>query len=113
MQLEVFSPPYLSRGPRPQIIAAPEAVSYGGTFAIMTPQAATIRWASLLSCGVTTHSFDSGQRLVDLDIASRTNGALQAVVDKNPNLAPPGWYMLFLVDNQGIPSTASWVRLGF
>jgi len=111
MRLEVFSPPYLFRGPRPKITTAPENLVYGTSVTITTPQANTIRWVSLVKNGVTTHSFDSGQRLVDLDILTRTNGTLQVAVDKNPNLAPPGWYMLFLVDNQGIPSIATWVQL--
>jgi hypothetical protein len=32
-------------------------------------------------------------------------------VPANPNLAPPGWYMLFLVDQQGVPSIASWIQI--
>lgn len=111
MRLEVFSPPYLFRGQRPAIDAAPESCSYGETIAISTPQAGAIRWVSLVKNGVTTHSFDSGQRLVDLDIVTQAAGVVQATVTDNPNLAPPGWYMLFLVDQQGVPSVATWVQL--
>jgi Domain of unknown function (DUF1929) len=111
MRLEVFSPPYLFRGPRPQLAAAPATAGYGETVTITTPQAGTIRWVSLVKNGVTTHSFDSGQRLVDLPITSRAGDTLQAAVPANPNLAPPGWYMLFLVDQDGVPSTASWIQL--
>ena len=111
MRLEVFSPPYLFRGPRPQLAAAPATAGYGETVTITTPQAGAIRWVSLVKNGVTTHSFDSGQRLVDLPITSRAGDTLQAAVPANPNLAPPGWYMLFLVDQDGVPSTASWIQL--
>jgi hypothetical protein len=111
LRVEVFSPPYLFKGPRPVITAASEAWSYGQTITIQTPQATTIRWASLLSNGVTTHSFDSGQRLVDLEIGARDNDSLAVTVTPNPNLAPPGWYMLFLVDQQGVPSIATWTHL--
>ena len=111
MRLEVFSPPYLFRGPRPQIEDAPGTATYGQTITITTPQAGTIRWASLVKNGVTTHSFDSGQRLVDLTITSQANSTLQATVPTNPNLTPPGWYMLFLVDQQAIPSIASWIQI--
>jgi hypothetical protein len=111
MQIEVFSPPYLFKGPRPEIDAAPQACNYGETITITTPQAGSIRWASLVKNGVTTHSFDSGQRLVDLDIVSQAGGSLKATVTTNPNLAPPGWYMLFLVDEQRIPSAAPWIQL--
>jgi hypothetical protein len=111
LRLEVFSPPYLFKGPRPEITGAPQAAAHGETITVDTPQAGGIRWASLVRNGVTTHSFDSEQRLVDLEIAGRAAGSLQVTVPANPNLAPPGWYMLFLVDQAGIPSVASWVRL--
>jgi hypothetical protein len=111
MRLEVFSPPYLFRGPRPTITAAPDACSYGEQITLTTPQAAEIRWVSLVRNGVTTHSFDAGQRLVDLPITGRTATTVRVGVPANPNLAPPGWYMLFLVDDDGVPSTARWVHL--
>jgi hypothetical protein len=78
---------------------------------VQTPQATTIRWASLIGSGVTTHSFDSGQRLVDLEIRSRDNDSLAVTATPNHNLAPPGWYMLFLVNQQGVPSMATWIHL--
>jgi hypothetical protein len=111
LRVEVFSPPYLFKGPRPAIVAAPEAWSYGQTVTVQTPQATTIRWASLIGSGVTTHSFDSGQRLVDLEISSRDNDSLAVTVTPDHDLAPPGWYMLFLVDQQGVPSIATWIHL--
>jgi hypothetical protein len=61
---------------------------------------------------VTTHSFDGSQRLVDLDVTSLANGIVAATVPQNPNIAPPGWYMLFIVDNNGVPSVASWIQVG-
>jgi hypothetical protein len=111
MRLEIFSPPYLFKGARPVINAVPEQWQYGQTIAIQCSQAGDIRWASLIKNGVTTHSFDSGQRLVDLDILSQGNGVIQASITTNPNLAPPGWYMLFIVNNQGVPSIAKWINL--
>src|SRR4051794_13904858 len=111
MRLEVFSPPYLFRGARPTISNASEDIGYGETIAIGSPQAGNIRWVTLIRNGVTTHSFDSGQRLVDLDITGRDAGMLRAKVTANRNVAPPGWYMLFLVDQRGVPSVARWVRL--
>jgi Domain of unknown function (DUF1929) len=111
MRLEVFSPPYLFRGPRPIITAAPPQCAHGQTIQIRSPQAANIRWASLLRNCVTTHSFDGSQRLVDLGVISRNGGVVRATVPQNPNIAPPGPYMLFLVDDAGIPSVASLIRV--
>src|SRR5215470_3930501 len=112
MRLEIFSPPYLFRGPRPVISAAPDQCTYGQTISIKSAQAGNIRWASLIRPCVTTHSFDGSQRLVDLEINSRAGGVVSARVPTSPNLTPPGWYMLFLVDNDGIPSMANWIRVG-
>jgi hypothetical protein len=111
MRLEIFRPPYFFKGPRPTIASAPAQCTYGQTFQIASPQSKNIRWASLLRNCVTTHSFDGSQRLVDLDVIGRTGGFVTARVPQNPNIAPPGWYMLFLVDNIGVPSVARWIRL--
>lgn len=111
MRLEIFSPPYLFKGPRPTIEDAPKVWGYGQRLTLRSPQSGNIRWASLISSGVTTHSFDAGQRLVDLNIVGQGGGTMQVDVTNNPNLAPPGWYMLFLTDNNRIPSVARWIQL--
>jgi hypothetical protein len=111
LQLEVFSPPYLFKGPRPQINAAPAEATYGQTITISTPQAFTAKWISLVRNGVTTHSFDSEQRLIDLEITGRAAGNLEVAVPANPSLALPGWYMIFLIDQDGIPSLATWIQI--
>ncbi len=111
MRLEVFSPPYLFKGSQPTIGTVVPEWNYGQQIAIPTPQAAQIRWAHLMKGGVTTHSFDCEQRLVDLPIAARTTTSLRLVVPGNQNLAPPGWYMLFIVNTNGVPSLATWVHL--
>jgi Domain of unknown function (DUF1929)/Concanavalin A-like lectin/glucanases superfamily len=111
MHLEIFSPPYLFRGPRPTIGTVASEWRYGQAVEIASPQAGTIKWASLIRPGATTHSFNTSQRLVDLPISAQGNGVVNVEVTAEPNLAPPGWYMLFLTDDAGIPSIASWVHL--
>jgi hypothetical protein len=111
MRLDVYSPPYLFKGPRPVIAAVPEEWHYGQTVDISSPQAGGIRWASLIRNGVTTHSFNNGQRLVDLPIAVQSGGKVRVTLTGEPNIAPPGWYMLFLTDNAGIPSVAHRVHV--
>jgi len=111
MRLDVYSPPYLFKGPRPVITAAPGEWHYGQAVDIASPQAGGIRWAHLIRNGVTTHSFNNAQRLVDLPITAQGGGTMRVTVTDAPNIAPPGWYMLFLTDNQGIPSLAHWIHL--
>jgi hypothetical protein len=111
LRMELYSPPYLFKGPRPLIDAAPVEWKYGATVIIQSQQSETIRWISLIKSGVTTHSFNNGQRLVDLSIISQEPGMIKATVTDKPAVAPPGWYMLFITDTNGIPSVAHWVHL--
>jgi hypothetical protein len=112
MRLEVFSPPYLFKGARPVITSVPTQWSYAQSITISTANAGNIKWVSIIRPGLTTHSFDSNQRLVDLDIISQGAATVAARLTNNPNLAPPGWYMLFIVNLQGVPSIAKWIHLG-
>jgi Domain of unknown function (DUF1929) len=60
---------------------------------------------------VTTHAFDNSQRLVDLPITARVQAVLRVQALPTPTPAAPGWYMIFLVDQNHIPSTARWIHL--
>jgi hypothetical protein len=111
MRLELFSPPYLFRGPRPVIESAPDKAAYGASIAVRCPQAGRVKWASLVRPGLTTHSFNVEQRLVDLPFTVE-DVTLRCDVTGERNLAPPGWYMLFLTDTEGVPSVAHWLLLG-
>ncbi len=111
MHIEIFSPPYLFKGARPSITGAPVEWKYGSTVSIKTPDAGNLRGACLIRNCVTTHSYDTNQRLVALGIVIQAGGVVQVSVTNNPNLAPTGWYMLFLISNTGVPSVAVWVHL--
>jgi hypothetical protein len=113
---EVFSPPYLFKksgglAPRPQISSAPDRVTYQAPFAISTPNAASIRKVALVRLGAVTHSVNMEQRYVPLSFTAGT-GTLTATAPANPNIAPPGVYMLFVIDANGVPSVARMVRMG-
>jgi Domain of unknown function (DUF1929) len=111
MRIEIFSPPYLFRGARPTITNAPVEWHYGQSVDIKTAAAGALSFVSLIRNGVTTHSYDTNQRLVDTPIAAQQNGVVTVQITNNPNLAPPGWYMLFLINNAGVPSIARWIHL--
>lgn len=108
---EIFSPPYLFKGARPAISSAPGTLGYGQAFTISTPDAASISRVALVKAGAVTHSNNFDQRYVDCTF-SKGSGSLSATAPPNSNHAPPGWYMLFLVNSTGVPSVASWVRVG-
>ncbi|PYQ77748.1 MAG: hypothetical protein DMG01_13865 [Acidobacteria bacterium] len=107
---QIFSPPYLFKGARPAIASAPDVIAYGGSFSVQTPDAASIASVSLIRLGAVTHAFDEDQRFVSLAFTAAA-GALSIQAPANANLAPPGYYMLFLVGSNGVPSVASFVRL--
>jgi hypothetical protein len=111
LRLELYHPPYLFRGPRPFIQSSPQQWQYGANIEIHTPQAEDIQWVHLIRPMATTHSWDSNQRLVDLPFKKHGLCHLEVCVPNEPNIAPPGWYMLFITDRDGIPSIAKWIRL--
>jgi chitodextrinase len=107
---QVFSPPYLFKGPRPTITTSPAVIQYGSNFQVSTPDAASITSVSLIRPAAVTHSFDQSARRVSLPFTA-SNGVLNVQAPANGGAAPPGNYMLFIVNGNGVPSVASWVHL--
>jgi len=112
---EVFSPPYLFQAdgtlaPRPAVSAAPSSATYGASMEIATASPASIAKVGLVRLGAVTHSDNMEQRYIPLPF---TTGAtsLTATAPANANVAPPGPYMLFLVDTNGVPSVARMVSI--
>ncbi|HEX7248068.1 MAG TPA: galactose oxidase early set domain-containing protein, partial [Actinomycetota bacterium] len=97
-------------GPRPVIGSAPRAVGYTGTFSVETDRAADIAEVVLVRPSTVTHGVNFDQRSVPLAFSAGASG-LEVGAPASSAHAPPGWYMMFLVDDQGVPSVASWVRV--
>jgi hypothetical protein len=111
LNYELYSPPYLFKGPRPSIVGAvPGLVAYGDTVAVATPDAATITKVTLIRFGSVTHAFNMSQRLVPLTFSPGANG-LSVVFPATRTVAPPGPYLLFLVNATGVPSVGQIVLL--
>jgi hypothetical protein len=112
-QMEIYQPPYLfnSTGlaPRPSITSAPSSISYGKAFTVQTPDAANILHVVLVRNGTVTHSFGMDQREVEMSFTAGS-GALTVTAPPNGNIAPPGYYMLFILNNSGVPSVATFVH---
>jgi galactose oxidase len=110
-RLEIFSPPYLFRGPRPAILQAPASLAYNQRVFVRTDEAADIASAALLRHSSVTHQTNTDQRYVGLDFQTASNG-LWLTAPPNGGVAPPGFYMLFLVNTAGVPSIARSIRVG-
>ena len=114
--VEVYSPPYLfnsdgSAAIRPTISSVtPGIIGYGATFQVQTPDAANIGSVVLMKNGSVTHAFDMDQRMVGVNF-SVGSGVLTVTAPPNGNIAPPGYYMLFLMSKTGVPSIAKFVQL--
>jgi hypothetical protein len=115
-RLEIYSPAYLftaggTPAVRPTVSGVtPGTVGYGATFQVQTPDAAQISSVVLVRPGAATHAFDMEQRLVGLSYTVGS-GVLNVIAPPNGNIAPPGYYMLFVLDSAGVPSVARFVRL--
>jgi len=106
--IEIFSPPYLFQGPRPTIAAAPTQAVYGHSFLVQTTDViSNVTWIRL---GSVTHAFNQNQRINHLSFTLTTDGLI-VNVPSDPNLAPPGHYMLFILNGNGVPSVAHIIQL--
>jgi galactose oxidase len=110
LNAQIFSPPYLFRGNRPMITSAPHEVHYGDTFDVGTSNPDSIHKVNWVRLSSVTHAFDQNQRFNSLSF-SVTNGELKVTAPPNRNHAPPGHYMLFLLNSNGVPSIGSIIRI--
>jgi fibronectin type 3 domain-containing protein len=114
--MELYSPPYLfnsngSLATRPAITGVtPGVIGYGNAFQVQTPDAANITSAVLIRAGAVTHAFDMDQRLIGLNFTAGS-GVLNVTAPRNGNIAPPGYYLLFILNSSGVPSVAQFVQL--
>ena len=100
---EIFSPPYLFKGPRPNVTGAPAAASLGSTFDVSCADASSIGAVNLLRIGSVTHTFNMNQRIVRLAFATKSGG-LRVTLPSDRNRLVPGHYMLFAISTAGVPS---------
>ena len=107
---QIFSPPYLFKGTRPTIESAPAQIPLGAMAEIQTPAAADISSVSLVRLGSVTHTLDMDQRFLNLEFTAQADRVTVAVPG-NEHMVPPGYYMLFIVNSTGVPSTAAIVRV--
>lgn len=114
---QVFTPPYLfnpngSLAARPTISSAPAKLTYGQTFTVQTPNAGSVTRGTLIRLSSVTHAFNMSQLNYPLTFQAVNPTTVRAVAPANGNLAPPGPYILFLVNGAGVPSVGRMVRVG-
>lgn len=112
LRMEVYWPYYLFRGARPEIEQVPKNISYGQPFEVNYQcSEGEIRSVVLMRPGAMTHAFDMEQRHVELVVQELGRRHLTAIAPRDEYVAPPGYYMLFLLTDNGVPSEAEFVQL--
>ena len=96
---------------RPTITGAPATINYGANFTIQTPNPATIAEVVLIRPGAVTHGFNQSQRFIECSIVGGGATSIDAQAPPDGNVAPPGYYLLFIVTGARVPSVGRWVRL--
>jgi hypothetical protein len=116
-QTEIFSPPYLfnadgSVAGRPLITSAPTEASYGQNYyiGVSGKASSSISKITLVRLSSTTHSLNQNQRFNNLSFTN-TLGGFNITIPGNSNACPPGHYMLFVINNLGVPSEAKIVHV--
>ena len=107
---QIFRPPYLFKGARPEITDAPASATWGQSFNVTTPaagQVTAVRWIRL---GAVTHGFDMSAMAVSLEF-TRGQGSLSVTAPANRNVAPPGHYLMFVLNRNGVPSEGRIIRV--
>jgi hypothetical protein len=118
LNAEIYYPPYLylkdgtgTPAPRPTITSAPDVLGWGQSFSVTVASNSPISRVTLIRSGVVTHNFNENQRFQDLAFTNNA-GTLTLKTPAKPGIAPPGYYLLFVFDGNGVPSVAKIFRIG-
>ena len=107
---EIFEPPYLFQGARPTITSAPGTVGLNQSFQVNTPNVGQIAKVRLIRLGSVTHDFDQNGRTLTVPFTTSVGG-ISVSAPSSPNVAPPGHYMLFILNRNGVPSLGKIIQL--
>ncbi|GAB3754995.1 galactose oxidase-like domain-containing protein [Lysobacter olei] len=115
LNAEVYYPPYLfnadgTPAARPIIATATMSTHPSGTVVISTPSPESVRRVTMVKSGSVTHSLDMDQRFLELEFEV-DGGELRASLPANPFETPPGYYLVFIFNDQGVPSEAAMLRV--
>lgn len=111
LRIEIFEPPYFNE-PRPTLISAPPAVRHGRTFDIQVGTGEHPFRIGVVRAASVTHGFSSDQRYIDLEFApGGAPGHVRVIAPPDSNIAPPGYYLLFVMGNNNIPSIGKFIRI--
>jgi hypothetical protein len=110
LRIEIFEPWYFC-GPRPSITDAADRVGHGEDFELRAPSAADVKRVVIVRCGTVTHNFNPDQRHISLEFRRDEGDILVARIPDDPAVAIIGYYLLFVIDSTGRPSTGHFIQI--
>lgn len=111
-QFEIWNPYYLHKSARPVINTLPSAAAYGQQLTLNYNSDNPVTHVVIHRSGSQTHAFSYNQISVPVNFDSNNSGTATFTIPNNPNQLPPSFYMVFLMNNEGVPSVARWVQIG-
>ncbi len=111
---QIYSPPYLFNedgdlAPRPNVSVLVDLVEHGEQFAVQT--SGNIAYFSLIKMSSTSHAINTDVRQFQPAFTALGNNQYSLTMHANPNVATPGYWMLFAIDNSGVPSVADTIKV--
>ena len=114
---EIYYPSYLYKqdgsglpAPRPTIVSAPATAQVGQPLVAIIGSTAPIGGVTMVRTASVTHSFDADQRYLPLTF-TQSGQTVAATIPADPDIALPGYYLLFVLDQAGVPSVAKVVQV--
>lgn len=118
MNAEIYYPPYLYKADgsglpadRPVIASAPQAGDWGATVPVVMGDATAASRVTLVRFGAATHNFNNDMRFIELGF-TQADATLNVQLPSSKTVAPPGYYMVFVFNAEGVPSISKVLRLG-
>ncbi|RST46121.1 galactose oxidase early set domain-containing protein, partial [Variovorax sp. MHTC-1] len=117
LNAEIYSPPYLfdsngQRRARPIINQTPAQLTLGTDFRVTVASSRPIRRVTLIRTGAVTHSTDFGQRFLELPFTQATGSSnVDITLNESPNVVPIGHYLLYVIDDNGVPSVGKILKV--
>lgn len=112
LTVEIYKPWYFCWS-RPTIVESTGRVQHGGILNIVTPNARDIQQVVLIRCGSFTHAFNPDQRLVRIpfEVSREKSSMIKAMLPENPAILIVGYYLLFILNQDGVPSEGKYVQV--
>lgn len=112
--VEILTPPYLlnadgSAATRPTITSAPTEAQLGTSISVSATSG--MQAFALMRLSSATHSVNNEQRRVPVSFTVGTAGEYLLTIPSDPGVVVPGYYMLFALNAQGVPSVSRTLRI--